>query len=162
VRAHSTAGTAVRHVAVSAIEAILVVAILVTLAFSAMIVAGVTPGTDPVLAAKGGNGGDNGKLTATISLVQTRQLTSTSEVTFAVTRSVADDTVMWVTNKCFDSSGVLLSKVDLPVLWGMWYSLEGTSGPFDTDGSTCTAYVTLRPWQGRVLSDAILTYSPAG
>jgi len=104
----------------------------------------------PGLAAKGGG------LTTTITLSQQ----TPTKATFTVTRSVPyDKDTIWVTNKCWDATGNLVQRQDNPVLWGTTVSLVGTTWPFPTeDGVTCTAYVTLRPWQDRPLGDAILTY----
>ena len=65
---------------------------------------------------------------------------------------------MWVTNTCYDASGTILSKVDLVVVWGMWDSLEGTAGPTTASGSHCRAIVTLKPWLGKPLGNAVLEY----
>ena len=120
----------------------------------------------PAFAAKGGNSG-GGKLTATISMMNEPASapafdgTGPSEVTFDLTRSKLDtkDTI-WVTNKCYDADGNMLSQRDFAVIWGAWDSYDGYAGPFATTGATCTAYVTLRPWQDKVLGSAVLTYTP--
>jgi hypothetical protein len=120
----------------------------------------------PSLAAKGGGQ----SLTATISLNSETHAAATSgapmvygDAVFTVTRSVPyDKDTIWVTNKCWDATGNLVQRQDNPVLWGTTVSLVGTTWPFPTeDGVTCTAYVTLRPWQDRPLGDAILSY-PVG
>ena len=118
----------------------------------------------PGLAAKGGGQ----SLTATISLSSETLAAAPSgapmvygDAVFTVTRSIPyDKGTIWVTNKCWDEAGNLVQRTDYPVLWGTTVSLVGTTWPFPTeDGVTCTAYVTLRPWQDRPLSDAILSYS---
>jgi hypothetical protein len=125
-------------------------------------------GVAPALAGKGGNGngGGGGKLTATIDMMDgatTAAATTegTHDVMFDVTRSKLDtkDTI-WVTNKCYDADGNMLSQRDFAVIWGTWDSYDGYAGPFGAEGVTCTAYVTLRPWQGKVLGNAIITYTP--
>ena len=80
---------------------------------------------------------------------------------FDVTRSRLDnkDTI-WVTNKCYDADGEMLTQRDFAVIWGFWDSYDGYAGPFETTGTTCTAYVTLRPWQDKVLGNATVTYTP--
>jgi hypothetical protein len=115
------------------------------------------------LAAKGGGQ----SLTATISLDSETQAAATSgapmvhgDAVFTVTRSVPyDKETIWVTNKCWDAAGNLVQRMDNPVLWGTTVSLVGTTSPFPVSGETCTAYVTLRPWQDRPLGDAVLSYS---
>ncbi len=161
MRAGAAIASSARHAVGVALQALLIASIVAALGFAAATVAGSAPGgAKSVFAAKGDNGG--GRLTATISLaeggVAALAIDGSTTVSFAVTRSIADDTVMWVTNDCFDATGQLLTSTDLPVAWGMWYSLDGVAGPFEAAGSTCTAYVTLRPWQDRPLGDAILTY----
>lgn len=120
----------------------------------------------PAYAAKGGNSG-GGKLTATISMMDEPAPATAldgagpSDVSFELTRSKLDskDTI-WVTNKCYDADGNMLAQRDFAVIWGTWDSYDGYAGPFDAEGVTCTAYVTLRPWQGKVLGNAIITYTP--
>ena len=116
------------------------------------------------LAAKGGGQ----SLTATISLNSETLAAAQSgapmvygDAVFTVTRSVPyDKDTIWVTNKCWDAAGNLVQRQDNPVLWGTTVSLDGTTWPFPTEGGvTCTAYVTLRPWQDRALGDAVLSYS---
>jgi len=115
------------------------------------------------LAAKGGGQ----SLTATISLDSETHAAATSgapmvygDAVFTVTRSVSyDKETIWVTNKCWDTAGNLVEQRDSAVMWGGSSSLVGTTQPLPTDGVTCTAYVTLRPWQDRPLGDAILNYS---
>jgi len=120
----------------------------------------VTPG----LAAKGGGQ----SLTATISLFSETLAAAPSDTpmvhgdaVFTVTRSIPyDKETIWVTNKCWDAAGNLVQRQDNPVLWGTTVSLVGTTSLFPIEGGiTCTAYVTLRPWQDRPLGDAILSYS---
>jgi len=119
----------------------------------------VTPG----LAAKGGGQ----SLTATINLPSETVTAASSDApvvygdaVFTVTRSVPyDKETIWVTNKCWDTAGNLVERRDSAVMWGGSSSLVGTTQPFPTDGVTCTAYVTLRPWQDRPLGDAALSYS---
>jgi hypothetical protein len=106
-------------------------------------------------------GSAGGKLTASISMGSNASIvaTSSSDQTFFVTRSYAyDKETFWVTNKCFDETGTMVERMDLPVIWGTSASLSGYAGPFPTGGSSCTAYVTLRPWQDRVFSNATIDY----
>jgi hypothetical protein len=116
-------------------------------------------------AALAGKGGKGGKLEATIQPMASARVASTTDsagsMSFAVTRSVADNkNTIWVTNTCWDESGSKVVDRDAAVQWGMWDSLEGWAGEFDTAGDTCKAYVTIRPWQDRVLGDAVIWYSP--
>jgi hypothetical protein len=144
------------------LQALIIAAILAGLAFAAATVAGSAPaGADSVFAAKG----EGGKFTATIAFAATSTLTASADsavsgdVTFAVTQSKTSDEVMWVTNKCFDAAGAEVSRLDLPVLWGTWDSLDGVAGPFATAGVTCTAYATWKPWTDRAISGATMDYS---
>ncbi|OGO54928.1 MAG: hypothetical protein A2V85_11110 [Chloroflexi bacterium RBG_16_72_14] len=126
-------------------------------ALIALLTVGLIAGT--TFAGRGGS-----SLHATISIGDGARLSAVSgEVTFSVTRSIPDnDPVMWVTTKCYDSSGTRVSWLDLPVIWGTWDSLEGYAGAYDVGGSWCEAYATLRPWQSRVLGDAYLRFDVAG
>ncbi|HEY4668224.1 MAG TPA: hypothetical protein VIH05_00460 [Tepidiformaceae bacterium] len=101
-----------------------------------------------------------GKLSATISVGSVSALSSGGGVTFDVTRSYPmDRETFWVTNRCFDEAGAVVTRVDYPVIWGTPESLVGYAGSFPTGGTWCEAYVTLRPWQNRALS-AVLGYVP--
>jgi len=160
----STATGAVRHGLGAVVEAGLVVAIAGVLVFGAAVVGRTDPaGAADVYAAKGGNGG-GGSLSATISFAggyAAQPLAVSSPASFVVTRSVADDTVYWVYNYCWDGSGALLSTEAYPVLWGMWYSLEGTTYDFTLAGTHCQALVTIRPWTAKPLGDAVMNYTVA-
>ena len=113
--------------------------------------------------------GKGGSLETTISMsAQTRLASATDasgpmvfgDAIFNVTRSVPyDRETIWVTQHCFDAAGNRISKLDYPVLWGTSISLEGTTWPFPTNGASCTAFVTLRPWQDRVLGDSTMSFS---
>lgn len=148
-----------RHALGAVVEAIVIVAIVVTVGVAALVVSGSAPEANSVLAARGGGS----TLAATISFAGTARVAASSgDVTFAVTRTVADnDPVIWVTTKCYSASGTLRSWVDLPVQWGAADSLAGTAGSFATAGTRCFAYVTLRPWQSRVLGDAAMWFDVA-
>ena len=142
------AGTAItsgmRHIVGVGLQAFLIAAIVAALAFAAATAAGSAPGgADSVFAAKG----DGGRFTATIAFADTSRLAASADsavsgdATFAITQSKTSDEVMWVTNKCFDAAGAEVSRLDLPVQWGTWESLDGIAGPFATAGVTCTATV---------------------
>src|SRR5262245_4581335 len=100
----------------------------------------------PALAARGGNGG--GDLTTTISLAGASARTasaSSGEATFDVTRSEPyDKDTIYVVNRCWDGDGNLVVSVGYQVLWGMWDSLNGTTGAMPTGGTHCTAYVSIK------------------
>lgn len=101
-----------------------------------------------------------GKLTATISVASVSALGDGGGATFGVTRSYPlDRETFWVTNRCWDGAGALVTRVDYPVIWGTPESLVGYAGSFPTGGTWCEAYVTLRPWQNRPLSD-VIGYAP--
>ncbi len=164
MRVGAAIASSARHAVGVALQALLIAAIVAALGFAAATVAGSAPGgAKSVFAAKG----DGGKFIATIAFAGSSTFAVTSDgtvsgdVAFAVTRSQASDEVMWVTNKCFDAAGVEVSRLDLPVLWGMWYSLDGIAGPYATAGVTCTAYATWKPWTDRPISGATLTYNVA-
>jgi hypothetical protein len=157
MRAVPSIASGTRHVVSVGLQAILIAAILGLAALAASAVykpAGFIAGVGDVDA--------GGRLEATIGWATSASrlaAESGGNVNFAVTRSVADnDPVMWVTNKCYDRSGRLVSWHDRPVEWGSSSSLEGTAGSFDASGVSCTAYATLKPWQSRVLSGAVMTY----
>ena len=106
-----------------------------------------------------------GKLTATSLGSATRMAASgpaslvSGDATFDVTRSAPYDLeTIWVTNKCYDASGALVLRRDAVVLWGTTVSLAGTTGAMPTAGSSCTAYVTLKPWLDKPLGDAVMSY----
>ena len=113
----------------------------------------------PVLAGPGGSG----RLTTSIALDgATLARTSSSgwmvsgAATFQVTRSYAyDKETIWVTNKCYDAAGSLVSRRDAVVLWGTNGSLVGTTGAMPTTGARCSAYVTMKPWADRPMGDAL-------
>jgi hypothetical protein len=111
-------------------------------------------------AAKGGNTGaksSGGKLTTTISLA----VNSGGNASFNVTRSIPyDKNTIWVTNKCWDGDDKLVQRRDSVVIWGSSESLSGYTGSVPTGGVNCTAYVTLRPWQDKVLGEATVDYLP--
>jgi hypothetical protein len=108
------------------------------------------------------------KVSYTISGNQAQALTAATAaaagVTFTVTRSAPtdNDPVVWVANVCKDGKGGTVSAVAYPVLWGLASSLSGTTQPFDVTGAaTCTAWVTVKPYQldhPSVLNGAVLTY----
>ena len=116
--------------------------------------------------------GGGGKLDTTISFSpQTLVGASTTEagvsmvhgdVDFMVTRSIPyDKNTIWVTNKCWDADGNVVVDQDAAVLWGTTTSLVGVTGDMPTDGATCTAYTTLRPWKDRPM-DEPLNYDVGG
>jgi hypothetical protein len=119
----------------------------------------------PVLAGQGASG----RLTTSISLDGAMRLaagssgpTVSGDATFQVTRSYPyDKETIWVTNKCYDAQGAMVMRRDAVVLWGTTVSLLGTTGPMQTAGAKCTAYVTLKPWLDRPLGDALLEYGVA-
>jgi hypothetical protein len=162
MRALSVASSVVRHLVGVGAQALLVAAIIVTLLLA---LAPIYRPADILAGTKAVNAAPGGKLTATISFPATaasRNAYASGEVTFAVTRSIAENRdVFWVTNTCYDLAGQTLSKVDLAVVWGMWNSLEGTAGPFVASGSHCRAIVTFKPWLGRPLGDAVFEYDVA-
>jgi len=107
--------------------------------------------------AASGNTSGVGKLTTTISLATN----SAGNASFNVTRSIPyDKNTIWVTNKCWDTGDKLVQRQDNPVLWGTTVSLSGYTWSFPTGGVRCTAYVTLSPWQDKVLGTATLDYTP--
>ena len=113
----------------------------------------------PVIAGPGGSG----RLTTSIALdgaTLTRTSSSgwmvTGDATFQVTRSYAyDKETIWVTNKCYDAAGSLVSRRDAVVLWGTNDSLVGTTGAMPTNGARCSVYVTVKPWADRPMGDAL-------
>jgi hypothetical protein len=143
-----------------ALQAVLIVAIVAALVFAAAMATGNGPGgAKSVFAGRSGGG----SLSATISMGAGARVSSTSALTFDVTRSVPDnDPVMWVTTKCHDASGAVVTKLDRPVVWGTSASLTGYAGTFYASGTWCEAYATLRPWQSRVLGDAYLRFDVGG
>jgi len=146
--------TSVRHVAGTIAEAALVGAIGVALVFGFAVTTGNKPaGAAPVQAAS---------LSATIQIAGNapQPLPVSNPISFAVTRSFADNTVYWVYNYCYDASNKLLGTEGYPVAWGMWYSLSGTTtSAYTLKGTHCKAVVTIKPSTGRPLGDAILTYT---
>jgi hypothetical protein len=46
-----------------------------------------------------------------------------------------------------------------PVAWGQWDSLAGVASGFTLSGTHCKALVTIKPWSGQPLGNAILYYS---
>lgn len=113
------------------------------------------------LAGKGGGG----KVSATIDMMSSVSVSSTSastgEAWFEVTRSRYDyKEIMYVVNTCYDESGDVVTINRKPVLWGEWNSYDGVAGSYETGGVVCRAYVTLRPWTGKALGDAVMTYTP--
>lgn len=114
------------------------------------------------------NGSIGGSLQTTIALSPTTRVATSpgspelivyGDASFTVTRSIPyDKETIWVTQHCFDAAANRLSKLDHAVLWGTSLSLEGTTSPFPTSGTRCTAFVTLRPWQDRTLGDASPTF----
>ncbi len=160
MRAHFNAASVGRHALGAVIEALVILAIVITLVLGVALATRTSPGANSVFAAKGGGAG----LTATIAMAgaDARVAALAGDVSYAVTRSVADnDPVIWATTKCYSASGNLRSWVDLPVQWGTTDSLIGTAGPFATSGAECHAYVTLRPWQSRVLGSASMWFDVA-
>ena len=118
-----------------------------------------------VLAFGGAKGAGAGRLNVTIALQSSSSATGQpswigGSAMFDVNRSVADNSeVAWVTNRCWDASGAVVARTDLPVIWGTASSLAGYAGPFTTGGARCEAYVTFRPWQYRPIS-SVLKYTP--
>jgi len=168
MRIFSTAGAGVRHGVGAVIEAGLVVAIAAALVFGAAVVTRHDPaGAASVFAARGGGngGGGNGggSLSATISFAgnAAQPLAVSSPVSFVVTRSLADNTVYWVYNYCWDASQTLLSTEAYPVLWPSWDSLTGGTYPyvFALSGTHCRALVTIRSWTAKPLGDAVMDYA---
>ena len=148
------AGRSARHVLGAITEGALLVAIVGALAFAGA----VATGHGPLGAGKVEAGG---KLTATISLGAMKASATTSGATqtsFNVTRSVADGTVYWVYNSCYNDAGKQVQMEGYPVSWGMWDSVVGVSGPFTLAGTHCKALVTIKPWSGQPLGNAILYY----
>jgi hypothetical protein len=101
---------------------------------------------------------DAAKLVTTIEIADQTEDT----VTFAVTRSVPfDRDTIWVTNQCWDGDGNLVIDRDAAVRWGWTTNLNGHTGEMPTDGETCTAYTTLKPWQKKPPPHApIVSYTP--
>ena len=162
MRALSNAASIGRHTLGAVIEALVILGIVLTVVLGVALVTRTSPDATSVLAAKGGGGGAG--LTATIAMAgaDARAASLEGGVSYDVTRSVADnDPVMWATTKCYSASGNLRSWVDLPVQWGTTGSLVGTAGPFATEGARCHAYLTLRPWQSRVLGSASMWFDVA-
>ena len=91
---------------------------------------------------------DKGKLVATLEAN-----VAAGVVTYDVTRNIPKnkDTI-WVTTYC-DGARVQ----DQPVLWGAYDSLVGYTQPLAVSGS-CHGFVTVRPWQNKVLGDAEVFY----
>ena len=100
---------------------------------------------------------DKGKLGATLeanlSEIETIGGVTVTVVTYDVTRNIPKnkDTI-WVTTYC-DGARVQ----DQPVLWGAYDSLVGYTQPLAVSGS-CHGFVTVRPWQNKVLGDAEVFY----
>jgi hypothetical protein len=164
VRALSHTASIGRHAVGAVFEALVIFGIVITIVLGVALATRTSPDASSVFGAKGGGGAGAG-LTATIALVaeaDARSALVESGVSYQVTRSVADnDPVMWATTKCYSASGNLRSWVDLPVQWGTTESLVGTAGPYSTEGARCHAYLTLRPWQSRVLGSASMWYDVA-
>ena len=144
----------------ASLEALAIIAIVITLALGIALAFGTSPAAENVFAARGGGG-----MTVTISLAgdQARLSSLSGDASFAVTRSVADnDPVLWVTTKCYAADGTLVSQLDLPVRWGTSDSLTGVAGAYATSGARCNAYATVRPWQSRVFGGATMWFDVAG
>lgn len=156
MRIFSAAGASMRHTARALAEAALVAAIIAALVFAYA----VTVGTNPAGAGKALARSSGGSLSATISFAgyAAQPKAVSGPVAFAVTRSVASDTVFWVYNYCWDASNHLLSTDAKPVVWGTSDSLEGATHSFDLTGTHCKALVTIRPWSAKPLGDAVMTY----
>jgi hypothetical protein len=144
---------AARHGATAVAEAGLMVAIVIALILALAVASGHSPlGASKVGAA--------GKLTATIALSSTKSATTAgSSASFNVTRSFADGTVYWVYNTCYNDAGKQVGFEGYPVKWGTWDSLSGVSDGFTLSGTHCKALVTIKPWSGQPLGNAILTYT---
>ena len=153
------AGRTFRHVGTALAEGALIITIAAALVFGVAVVGGSAP-------AGAGDVNAGGKLTATISFgygLRATSVSSGSGVSFAMTRSVPDnDPVMWVTQKCYDSAGNLVSWYDRAVEWGAASSLTGKAGPYTASGDHCTAYATLKPWRSTVLGDAKIDFPVGG
>ena len=130
-------------------------------ALLSLLVVALVSGT--AFAAKGnGKGGGNNTITLAVAgQTDTARLVVSGDVTFLVTRSVTDDEVLWVTMKCYDTGGAEISRRDIAVIWGMWYSLEGSAGPVPTSGSTCTAYATWKPWLDHAIRGTVVEFAVA-
>ena len=149
-------GQSVRHGVGALAEAALVVAIAGALVFGVA----VTTGNGPDGASKAFAGG---KLSATISFATKapEPLSVSNPVAFKVTRSVADNTVYWVYNSCWDANNKLLSTEAYPVLWPSYDSLTGGTYPyvFTLSGTHCQALVTIRSWTAKPLGNAVINYT---
>lgn len=145
----------VRHASGAVAEALLVAAIVAALALA------LSPLYGPARTITGAGGADAARLAVTISLAgdaRTSPDAVSGDVAFELTRSASSDEVLWVTNWCFDASGAVVERLDLPVRWGTSASLDGVAGPFATAGTDCTAYATWRPWQDRGIRGASVDY----
>jgi hypothetical protein len=119
-----------------------------------------------VLALAVQSAGAANRVTYTISGNQLQALTSattSASVTFNVTRSAPtdNDPVVWVANVCKNANGATVSAVAYPVLWGLASSLTGTTQSFAVSGTTCTAWVTVKPYQldhPSVMNGATISY----
>jgi len=83
-------------------------------------------------------------------------------VTFNVTRSISySKESIWVTNKCWNNNNKLVQDQKSEVNWISDSKLSGSTSPLPTTGGAkCTAYVTLKPWQDKVLNGTIINYIP--
>jgi hypothetical protein len=103
---------------------------------------------------------EHGSIEASIAFDVTNPVAD-GAVAFTVQRTLIDDTVYWVFNSCWDSSGNLLSTEDYPVLWPSWDSFDGGTYPhmFKLSGTHCEALVTIKPWTGQpIKGDSVLDY----
>lgn len=158
MRASSTIARGTRHIVGVGLQALLLAAIIgtIALAMSAFYKpAGFIAGVDSVRAAR---------VTASISLSSGAHLadgvwpTRGGQVSFAVetdVRKASDLYKLWVANKCYQGGALAYAEYQ-PVL-------DGASGPFTLSwpegGAECTAYVFLHPYTQTPIRDASMSYS---
>jgi hypothetical protein len=152
----STVGRGVRHIIGVGLQALILAAIIATVALAMSAVykpAGFIAGVDDAAA---------GKVVATLSLTSAARTSGDwpvrgDQVSFAVEASVrkaSDLYKLWVANKCYQD-GVVVDAQYEPVV-------DGASGPFTLDWSdgaaVCKAYAFLHPYTQTPLRGSTLTY----
>jgi hypothetical protein len=160
MRAGHVAASGARHVIGVGLQALLVAAIIATVALAMSAVykpAGFVAGVGEAQAAK---------VTASISFANAARTDGAwpangDRVSFAVdtdVRKSSDLYKLWVANKCYQD-GTLEYAEYQPVL-------DGVSGPFTLSwgdgGATCKAYVFLHPYTQTPLRGASMSYSAGG
>ena len=112
----------------------------------------------PAFAAKGGGGGNTATIRfATTGFAAAAASTGTGgSVSFAVTANVkaADVPLLWVSNVCSENGVTVSAEYHQVQNW--------TAGPFATNGTSCTAIVTVFPEVWTALKGGSMTYAVTG